>query len=136
MKIRYLICALFCLALPGAAFAADEADAVPEPKTIALMFYADWCGTCKALDPKVEAARQEIGEEPVLFLKLDHTNATTTRQAAMLAQSLGLQEVYAEMGGKTGFVLLVDAEDKKPVGRITREHSEAQIAQALRRSVQ
>ncbi len=58
------------------------------PEAIAPLFYADWCGTCKALDPKIEEAREALAEEPVLCVTFDMTDEKTTRHTAMLANAL------------------------------------------------
>ncbi len=111
----------------GAIAQADEKPESAEAKTYAVLFYADWCGTCKALDPKIEEAREALAEEPVLYVTFDMTDEKTTRHTAMLANALQLDEHFNENAGRTGFLLLIDAESREVVDRITREDSAEDI---------
>jgi thiol-disulfide isomerase/thioredoxin len=130
-----LLTAAFILATGLSVASADSAEAV-EPKTVALLFYADWCGSCKALDPLVKEARSELDNEPVLFVTLDHTDPATSRQAAMMARALGLEEVYKEHAGRTGFLLLVDRDSKQALSPITRETTPEKIKRAIEQSLE
>ncbi len=113
---------------------AGEASESTKADTYAVLFYADWCGSCKVLDPKLEEARASLSDEPVLFATFDMTDENTTKQTAMLANALRMDDLFNENAGRTGFLLLVDAESHEVVDRITREDSaeeiEAKIAAA------
>jgi len=117
------------LAIPGRAMEAAK------PELLGLMFFSEHCGSCKILDPKVQAAAEEVAAEPVLFTTFDHSDDATMAQAAMLATALGVAEVYDAQNKASGFLLLVDAESKKPVGKITRDMSEAEIETAIREAL-
>ncbi|MEM6327129.1 MAG: thioredoxin domain-containing protein [Bacteroidota bacterium] len=125
--------------LLGAALAPQTASATPteadEPKVLALLFAADWCGSCKILDPKLTAARAGLADEPVQFVTLDHTDADARAAAAATAREGGYADLYAEYAGKTGFVLLVDAESFEVIDRITKDDSEVHIRQKVRRAL-
>jgi hypothetical protein len=43
------------------------------------------------------------------------TDATTKSQSAMLARAIGLQDHYMENDGKTGFLLVIDAQTNRVV---------------------
>ncbi len=94
-----------------------------KPEVLGVLFYADWCGSCKVLDPAIEKARgkSDLDNESVLFVTLDLTDATTRHQSELLANSLGLSELYAKNEGATGFMLLIDAETKEVVTRLTKK---------------
>jgi len=109
--------------LLGAAAFADEG----KPAAVGLIFHADWCGSCKVMDPKIEEARTELGDAPVLFVVLDHTDEATTRQAAMLAEALGYGEIFRERDGKTGAMLLINTASGEVVETVTREDSAESI---------
>ncbi len=121
----------------GTAFIAAPAsgETADDPKAVALLFYADWCGSCEVLDPKLDEAKAAVADEPVLFVTLDHTDEATSRQAAMLVNAMGLREVYAPHAGRTGFVLLVDRKTNETITRITRDSSEDEIEATLRSAV-
>lgn len=104
------------------------------PKVIALTFYADWCPGCKALAPNLEAAMEKVAEQPCLFVKLDQTNRNSA-QAEYLVSALGLGEVWKDNAGRTGFVILLDANTKRVIGKITPEQSPAAIAATITSAV-
>lgn len=115
----------------GFATAADAPQSI-EPERMAVLFYADWCGSCKVLDPKIKEARSELSDETkTLFVTFDLTDDASKMQTAMLAESLGLGEVYAEHGNKTGFMLVLDAEGKTVERKLTKTDDAATIRQAL-----
>lgn len=98
-----------------------------QPKLLGLMFYADTCATCKVLDPKIEAVKADYLGKPILFAKLDHSNDGSKNQAALLAGSLGVGEIYKAQEKASGFLLIIDAASKQVVGKLTRDMTEADI---------
>lgn len=134
MILRTLSFAILPLAIVLSPASADS-DAGQEPTTVALLFYADWCGSCKELDPKLREARSALADEPVLFLTFDHTDEETSRQAAMLAHAVDLEEIYAEHAGRTGFLLLVHPDEKAVVGQVTREATPDEIRREIAKSL-
>ncbi len=94
-----------------------------QPEIFSVLFYADWCGSCKVLDPAIEKARgkSDLDNAPVLFVRLDLTDATKRNQSRLMAHALGLSEFYEKNAGKTGFMLLVDAETKTLISTLTKE---------------
>ena len=116
---------------PPAAKAAEAQDT----KVIGLLFYADWCGSCKVLDPKLDAVKPDFAHQPVLFTRVDMTDDAAKAYAARYANYLGLGEIYAENQGRTGFMLLVDARGKKVLGSLTRNESEGDIRAAIKKSL-
>lgn len=109
--------------LLGTAVFADET----KPKAVGLIFHADWCGSCEAMDPKIKEARAELGDAPILFVVLDHTDDAASHQSAMLAEALGFGEIYRERGGKTGAMLLINTASGEVVETVTREDSAESI---------
>jgi len=120
----------------AAAPAAHAEKSSSQPQTYAVLFYADWCGSCKTLDPKVKEARKSLSDSPVLFLTFDLTDDGTKHQSAMLAEAIGLDSLYAENGGKTGYLAIVDAASGKVLGKLTKGDSVEVIAAKLRESAQ
>ncbi|MEP3450871.1 MAG: thioredoxin family protein [Parasphingorhabdus sp.] len=115
--------------------AADEAAQV---KTAAVLVYADWCGSCKALDPKVKEVQARGEMAGLEFVTLDYTNRDEADFYAQ-AKAAGVDEaVKAHLDGtiKTGHLLLVDLDDQKVLSTVTRTFEPDQIATALKDAIE
>ncbi|MEM1115655.1 MAG: thioredoxin domain-containing protein [Bacteroidota bacterium] len=130
--LRSVLLAPLALAL-FAAFPASGSDAPPadDAEVYAVVFYADWCGNCRILDPKVMEVWPSFADEPIQMVKLDFTDAETTEAAEALAAEHGLSDVLAADAGKTGFIVLVDAESGEEVDRIGARDSVSEIRAKL-----
>lgn len=104
-------------------------EAMIETKTKAVLIYADWCGNCKILDPKIDAV-QAMGPMPgVEFVTLNYTDRDTDDFYAQ-ARAAGVEEaVRIELDGtiKTGWLLLVDVDDARVLSKVTRADETAEI---------
>ncbi len=120
-KLIFLIIPLLIITVPLAS-QAEEMKA-ERPAVYAVTMHADWCGACKALAPKISQAREtaKLDEKDVLFVKFDLTNDKTKHQARMMAAVLGITELYESNSGKTGFLLLINAESGEIIARITHK---------------
>lgn len=131
MRHLSLVLLLLVSALP--ACAETEPAKASEADVVAALFYADWCGSCKTLEPKVNEARAgaDLDKERVLFVRLDLTDEVKSHQAGLLAESLGLGEHFDANAGATGYLLLVDAHTGKAIGRLTKNLSADAIAGSI-----
>lgn len=111
--------------------AADEG-----PKIIAIKFHADWCGYCKAMGPVFEELQAKYDRLPVLYVTFEQTREFGRRQSRYLADAMGLNDTWAENGGKTGFVLLIDARSKRIVNRLSHKQTLKQMGAALQAAVE
>lgn len=127
VEARRLSAAACALVLSVAAQAASP----PAPERLAVLMYADWCNSCKVLDPKLKAVRPEFEQGKILFVRFDFTNERTSHQSSMLAQALGVGGLYEKNAGKTGYVALVDRASGQTIEKITKEHSEGDIRKIL-----
>lgn len=125
---------LVTIILIGITNLANAAQPV-EPKVVSLMFWADTCASCKVLDPKIHAVKKEFVEQPILFATFDHSNDATKLQAAMLATGLGVGDIYKAQEKASGFLILVDAKTKQPVGKLTRDMSEEDIRKEINKAL-
>lgn len=139
------------LALVATTLLASGATATPVPtspgpdapvaaqadvQVYAVIFFAEWCGNCKILDPNLKPVMQSLAEDAsVAFVMLDMTDKTTTAASAERAGDLGLADVFGENAGKTGFVLLVDAESGEVIDRIESRDATATIRTKIRNAV-
>ena len=61
----------------------------------------------------------------------DQTDDFTKHQSALHSKLLGVADIYAEQGGKTGYMLLIDAKDKKVLGKLMKTQSEEELKAAI-----
>ena len=95
----------------------------------AVLVFAEWCGSCKVLDPKVEAAREMVPHISASFIVLDYTDRDTDtffRQADAAGVGAPIRAKFAD-GVKTGQLLLIDRADMTITDTITRDASEEDI---------
>ena len=113
------------------------ANAAEEPEVMGVLFYADWCNSCKVLEPRIDQARVDssLDSGSVLFVTLDLTDEVTIHQSQLLAESLGLGDVYTAHEGTTGFMLLVDADSKKVITRLTKELESEDISDLVGKAI-
>ena len=124
-----LLLAMFFAPLTGVA---DE-----KPEVMGVLYYADWCGSCKILEPELEAARSgaDLDTDAILFVTLDLTDATTSYQAGLLANQLDLGELYTVNAGATGYMVLVDAETKEVISRVTKSSDATEITGIIKDAI-
>ena len=72
-----------------------------------VKIHADWCGTCVKLNPTWAELEAQWGGA-VQFVVLDVTSEETRAAAKEQAARLGLAEVYADHGKKSGTVAIID----------------------------
>ncbi len=128
--IRYISVAVLTLGLAVSAFAQSA-----KPKVVGVLFYADWCNSCKALEPKLNTVKKDFAGQPVLFTRVDFTDDFTKEQSDLLASYLGLGATYAEQGQKTGYMLLINAESKQVLGKLTKTQSEAELKAEIEKAL-
>jgi len=123
---------LLLVTMPLASFGEQERG-VAKPAIYAIQMHADWCGACKALDPKVEQARldAQLDMKDVLFITLDLTNETTQAQSAMMAAALGISDIYNRNTGKTGFMLIINSATGQKIDRLTSKADSDEIAKRI-----
>jgi peptide-methionine (R)-S-oxide reductase len=110
-----------------------EKAILAKPKIIAIYFYADWCGNCKVLSPKVTEARNkgELDSKEVLFVKLNLTDKASIHQALLLAEGLGISEYVKKQGSSTGYLAILDYDSKKELVRFTSESTAENIQKTI-----
>jgi thiol-disulfide isomerase/thioredoxin len=139
-KLIFLLIPILFIAMPLVSHG-DESSATakpkPKPAVYGVLFYADWCGSCKALDPKVAEARKEakLDSQDILFVTLNLTDETTKHQAAMMAATLGIFDLYESNSGNTGFMLLLNAETGEKLAQLTKKMKVGDIATRIQESV-
>jgi len=104
-----------------------------DSRLVAVFFYSQDCELSKGLAPKFDALKAQFSQEPVLFATFDHSTAASRNQSAMLAQTMDLDEVYANENRESGTVILIDSANEKEIGRITPEMTEEQAKETIQK---
>ncbi len=114
---------------------AKTADAVVEDANLAaVLVYADWCSSCKILDPKLTAARENEEFPGVSFVTIDYTD----RDVAGLFEQADAKGIgpairaYLADEVFTGWLLLVDLDDNRVVGQVVKSMEPEEIAGAIK----
>ena len=136
MFARLSLFAAVLLATSVMAAPVPPADHEDDPAIYAVVFAAEWCGKCKILEPKLMPVMQSMMEdENVQFVMLDFTNQETTSASEATAGSLDLAEIYDANKGKTGFVLLIDADSGEVLDTILSNDDTAGIRSKISSAV-
>ncbi|MEQ8843556.1 MAG: thioredoxin domain-containing protein [Phycisphaerales bacterium] len=111
-------------------------NAAGEAPVVAVMMTADWCSTCKTLEPRVQQAMTSMPYNSVAMVYADYTDRQSPAAEQTLADA-GLTSLHESNGGKTGIVYLIDADTGAIVGEIRGTSMNAQqIYGALEAAVQ
>ena len=103
-----------------------------DARLVAVLSYADWCGACQVLDPKLADLRA-APPEGVNVVTLDYT-ARDKDAYFGAAEAAGVGDVvraHFDGGVKTGMVLLIDVDDGTVVGKISKDMDEAAIREKV-----
>ena len=129
--------AAFLSACGQAAVPASERAAVTAPvedtKVLAVLSYADWCGSCKALDPKVKAVQAANTFDGVEFATIDYTSRDMDAffaDAETLGVTAAMRATFPDKV-KTGRLYLVNMDSGEVVGTVDKSMDEAAIAAAI-----
>ncbi len=112
---------------PAVADVAAQAMAV---KANAVLIYADWCSSCKVLDPKVKAAKSAFDGKGLNFVTLDYTKKDKADFMAQ-AEAAGVEIAIAKAMGdsvKTGQLIVVSADGERVLSKVNMNHTKAEIA--------
>lgn len=104
------------------------------PKVIGMLFYADWCQSCKMLEPKLNQIKKDYKGKGILFTRFNLTDDFTKEQSELYASWIGFEEIYKE-NPKTGFMLLVDPKEKKVLGKLIKTQSVEELKKGLEDSL-
>ena len=105
------------------------------PRVLAVMFHADWCPTCKIIEPRLHKIEREFAGQPILFTRFDLTDDFTIEQSARLAALLGLETYLEQSSGRTGYMLLFDRETRKVLGEVRVKMSDDDIRRAITQAI-
>ena len=131
------VAATFMAACSQAEVPASERAAVTEPaedtRVLAVLSYADWCGSCKALDPKVQAVRAANTFDGVEFALIDYTSRDANAffaDADTLGIGNAMRATFAD-NIKTGRLYLVNLDSGELISTVDKSMDEAAITAAI-----
>ena len=81
---------------------ADYEKALAEDKVIVLYFYANWCPICKAEQPEVFAAFDELNKENVIGFRVNYKDTETDADEQALAKKFGITYQHTKIIIKDG----------------------------------
>jgi len=113
-----------------------SAETITDARIVAVLSYADWCSSCKILDPKLRALKASAPIEGVQHLTLDYTDrdaAAYFDQAAKAGVGPAIK-AYLKNTVKTGIVMLVDLETGAVIGQLTKNMSADELREALEKA--
>ena len=96
---------------------------------------ADWCGACAKLEKEYSRLEARTAKLPVLYVRLNKTDKSTTRQAEYLAAALGIEKVWRKSADNVGTIALIDAETRKLVATTRASQCLDEIEDAIRKAL-
>lgn len=130
MKRLFLSLALICLltiAYQPQVQAQSPSKGDSGVEIIAVKMYADWCGKCQEMDPKLSNVKPQFENRPILFTRFDMTDSFRTGQSEKLASLLGLQDLFQEHKGRTGYMVLLSAKNHELLKTLGSSLSEEEL---------
>jgi len=109
-----------------------------EIRTKAVLVYADWCGSCKVLDPKIKAVQSMENGAELEYVTLDYTNKNLKdffSQAKASDVGSAIEAYFPDGKIKTGQLLLVDVDDQKVIGTVTKSLEASEIMETIRDAI-
>lgn len=109
----------------------------PDTKLAAVMVRADWCPTCKVIEPKVLAARADQQLDGVAHIVIDYTERDDRdfyAQADAAGVGRAMRREFSD-GIYTGMLYVVDVDSQKIVGDARNPTTTEKITALLERKL-
>lgn len=137
MKLSLLAMVFAFMAFLPQAFAMEDQNAenaTHEKTATAVIFYADNCGACKILEPKMTEAMKAINMNKINIVKLDFSSKAAIEASKTLAAEQNVNDTLQQYGAKTGFVVLLDKEGNE-IDKLKVDDNTGDIAAKLARAI-
>lgn len=95
-----------------------------------IVFYADFCGQCKILEPKLEEALKTMDTKSFEQVKFNYTDRDTIMHSKEIAAEKGLTDLQKKYGAKTGFAVIANQEGQE-IAFISANESVDEISATL-----
>lgn len=103
-----------------------------QPRLVAAMFRSSWCSACRILEPRVDDVRAEFADAPIDWVRFNFTWGERDGLRE-LAIAEGIEPLYDQFAGSTGFLVLMDRDSGQVFEIITMRYGRAEIREALER---
>lgn len=130
------IARLALVAALAALFSAGPTRAEPAAEgsaPILVKIHADWCGTCRKLNPTWDELKARHGDG-VRYVILDVTSRDTLVEATAEAERLGILPVLNAYKARTGTIVIVDGRTKQVVEVLKGQTDPAAYEAAIERA--
>lgn len=114
----FSVALLSAASAPGADTAISAAQDVSKPFVVKI--HADWCGTCRMLEPTLTALDEKIGPSARIVV-LDVTDRETYAAAAAEAKRLGIESFFDQYKSRTGIVGVLDGSTRETIEVLSGE---------------
>jgi thiol-disulfide isomerase/thioredoxin len=112
-----------------------NASDLEEAELYVVDIHHDMCGGCALTAPNFEeVAKNYEGKPKVAFMTFDLTTKTTTDESRMLANDLGIKDIY-DTHKHTGEVLFIDAKTKQIIDTLVLEQDQAKYHELVAKYV-
>ena len=111
--------------------AQSSSETSSDLKVIGVLMHADWCPDCKLLAPKMEQVQRGFSDQGILFMEFDMTDDYALSQSQKFAKLLGLSDLFKAYAGRTGYVVLLNAQTHEILGTLRFDHSEEELQQLV-----
>ena len=111
----------------------NSQEAIKDASVAAVLLRADWCSSCKILEPKLDVVKADGPIDGLAHVTLDYTDRNKAGLYAT-ATELGVGEaIYDYLDGDvtTGIVLLVDLSSGEVVGDLRKSLAESELRAAM-----
>ncbi len=125
-RLWVMVCVCLSVLMVGAAGPASS-----PPTIYVATFRADGCPMSRLLEPKLRSALAKTDPRAVQTIQFDLSDRARKDAAANTANALNLRRVYDRYAAKTGFALIIRADDLTVVQKITPLMSDSEIGTAL-----
>lgn len=132
--MKHFLSVSVCLLLLSTLAAAQATKSTAKDatlKVIGMLMYADWCESCKVLEPKINEVKKEFDGQGILFTRFDMTDEFTKNQSSLYASWVGLEEILKQNEGRTGYMLLVEATSHKILEKLVKTQTPDEIRAAI-----
>lgn len=110
-----------------------EAEMVEErPRLVAALFRSSWCGACRIIEPRIEDVRADYEGAAMEFVRFDFTLGRRENLRER-AREAGIEDIYDQLEGRTGFLVLMDRDSGQVFEIITTNYNRENIAAAFDR---
>jgi thiol-disulfide isomerase/thioredoxin len=130
------LASLALIAALAALFSAGPTRAEPAAEgsgPILVKIHADWCGTCRKLNPTWDELKARHGDS-LSYVIFDVTSRDTLVQSTAAAERLGILPVLNRYKARTGTIVIVDGRTKQVVEVLKGQTDPAAYEAAIERA--